>query len=288
MMNAALALAAGEEYAPLVTEPLTKRRVMYVDFESLRGEFRQDLCVMLQNIKDRDAARRNIIPFVDVALKRSELNFSIPEHLDFIADEAGRHKADLIIIDTVSAAFCLDDENSNAEVDRKIITPLTQLARRANAAVWFAHHAGKPQEGGFSEAAYLGRGASSFGTRSRTVFTLSRDRRKGEDYVVLGCGKSKGRRFSPTLLKLDPERRWFDVCAEAPASEEVFTAQEIAALVAGRHPAAVQSKEIYEAFEPRASRRTIDRRLKVAEKIGLIKRTGRGRYSIGDKASVGQ
>jgi hypothetical protein len=110
----------------------------------------------------------------------------------------------------------MQDENSNAEVTRHVMNPLKRLAREANCGVVFTHHMGKAGETLSGDSAYKGRGASAFGGLSRTIFTLEKDVSKGPGYAVLSCVKVKGAAFEPTLLKLNPETRWFEVCHSKP------------------------------------------------------------------------
>jgi membrane protease YdiL (CAAX protease family) len=51
--------------------------------------------------------------------------------------------ADLVVVDTISAAFAVKDENSNSEVASKIFKPLLRMARETKAAILAAHHVGK-------------------------------------------------------------------------------------------------------------------------------------------------
>lgn len=88
-----------------------------------------------------------------------------------------RERPDIVVIDTVGALFTLFNENDNAEVKRKVIRPLKALAKAGNCAVIGVHHIGKRGENtADEEEAYLGRGASAFGTDTQAVFTLKREK----------------------------------------------------------------------------------------------------------------
>jgi hypothetical protein len=246
---------------------------------------KEDIAVMIAGITNKYDAKNYFMPFVDVTMgtDREPINLSNPKHMKFIAEQIVDLGVDLLIIDTVTAAFNLEDENSNAEVDNKIIKPLTTLARETNAAVWFSHHAGKPQEGGTREAAYFARGASAFGARVRTVFTLTRDRKNGDGYVVLTCAKSKGDKFKPVLLKLDETRRWFDVSHEELQPDGNITAQVIAEFIASRSPAEVATKDISQHFLSTVGKSTVTRRIKDALKSGLVNQVRKGKYTVGNR-----
>jgi hypothetical protein len=149
------------------------------------------------------------------------------------------------------------------------MNPLKRLAREADCAVKFAHHIGKANETVNSEGAYKGRGGSTFGGLSRTVFTLEKDAKHGAGYIVLNCAKIKGVKFEPALMKLNQETRWFELCGEKPVEKSLPpTAQEIAGFVRANGEA--QTGEIQNYFKNRAVARTIADRIKEAEHIGLI------------------
>ena len=75
--------------------------------------------------------------------------------------------------------------------------------------------------------------------------------------------------FEPVLMKLNQEERWFELCAEKPVElPRPPTAQEVAEFVGGRIE--VRTDDIKEHFAQRASSRSMDGRIKEAERIGLI------------------
>jgi replicative DNA helicase len=268
LLNTSISVAAGEmcwPLAPLVPAP---RRVFYIDSESPAARLRTDLQTMLHQIKNPQTARDNIMVAVD-AFGNEPLNLVKPDHFNLIVLLAKKHKADLVIIDTAASAFELQDENSNAEVTRRVMNPLKRLAREVNCAVIFTHHIGKANETQSGEAAYRGRGASAFGALSRTVFTIERDNKKGAGYIVLNCAKLKGEPFEPVLLWLNPQTRWFEICDEEPSPRPVPpTAQEIAEFV--KEQSEARTSDICNHFKTRAGSRTVEDRIKEAERLGLI------------------
>ena len=274
MLNLALSLAAGQPYLPLAPEVAKPRRVLYCDFEARASKQKPYLEKMLQKMGNDESAAMNVIPFNTPVLNDEQMNLSNPAHMKYVTDYAKAHGADLIIIDTVGAAFDLSDENSNAEVTRRALKPLIRMAREANTAVLFCHHSGKPTESHTNEKAYAARGASAWGGLSRAVFLLTRDKKKGQDYVVLECVKIKGQSFDPQLLQLNRDVAWFEVCNERPEIEKDLTAQEIAEFVNGKGEA--KRQEILEHFKGRSSKETMDRRLEDAVKYGFIDKPQKG------------
>jgi len=271
LLNAALSVAAGHAclpLAPTISKPL---HVLYIDCESPAARLRADIQTMLGSLAGARTARENFSVVVDAVINDSPLNLSRSDHLKHIIKLAKPFGADLVIIDTAASAFELQEENSNAEVTRRVMKPLKKLAREVNCAVIFSHHIGKTNETQTGESAYRGRGASAFGALSRTVFTLERDAKKGPEYVVLSCAKIKGQPFEPTLMRLNQETRWFELCNEKPeAKPQPPTAQEIANLVAER--GAARTEDIKKDFAGRGSARTIDDRIKEAAHLGLIEK----------------
>ncbi len=283
MMNLGLSLAAGESYLALAPEIPRPMRILYCDFEARDSKQRPYLVKMVSSIKNRDLAERNFIPLNTPVLNDEQMSLSNQAHMKYITDYAKKHNVDLIIVDTAGAAFDLHDENNNAEVTKSALKPMIRMARKANTAVLFCHHAGKPGESSTSEKAYSGRGASAWGGLSRAVFLLTRDKKKGKDYVVLECAKVKGQDFEPMLLKLNRDTAWFEVCAERPEIEQDLTAQEIANFVNSKGDC--KRKEILEHFTVRASAETIDRRLEDAVKYGLIDKPQRGLFRSKNEAA---
>lgn len=271
LLNVALSVAAGQVCSPLAPPVSKPLRIVYVDCESPAARLRADVLTMLGSIADVHTAKSNFFVWVDAAVNDVPLNLSRPEHLKHLIKLAKAFGADLVIIDTAASAFELQDENSNAEVTRRVMKPLKQLAREVNCAVIFSHHIGKSNETQTGEGAYRGRGASAFGALARTVFTLERDTKKGPEYVVLSCPKIKGPSFEPTLMKLNQETRWFELCDEKPeARPQPLTAQEIANFVAERSEA--RTDNIKKHFAGRGAARTIDERIKEAARLSLIEK----------------
>lgn len=270
LMNATLSIAASQPFEPLmpiVSKPL---RILYVDSESPAAVAKSDLKTMIEcNITDSKLARANFSIIVDGFLGGKPINLSNATHFNWVITLAKAYQADLVVIDTASSAFEVFDENSNGEITRKVMNPLKRLAREANCAVIYTHHIGKGNENQSGQSAYKGRGASAFGALSRTIFTIEKDMAKGPGFVVLSCAKIKGKPFKPALLKLDPNRRWFDISSEPPSAKpSAPTAQEIADFIAKQTK--VRTAEICEQFKQRAAKRTIEERIADAERLGLI------------------
>lgn len=277
-LNASLSLAAGLAFLPLVPSSGTPRRVLYLDFESTAGELRRDVTQMLRRFAPEDAAIAitNFFPVVDATIDDEPLSLSNPDHLRFVIEWARRIKADLIVVDTVSAAFEIVNENDNAEVRNRVMRPLRNFAVLINAGIFFLHHDSKAIEIEGQEGAYRGRGASSFGTLSRAVFTLTKELTLGDGFVTLKQRKGKGGKLQPHLLEIDLVNRWvsisdkevmhtvtnYELVLEAAASKDVMT-----------------TTEIKQALEGKVSKRSVDASLKSAVDRGDLVRSKYGQYS---------
>jgi hypothetical protein len=159
--------------------------------------------------------RQNLAIACNAAINDEPLCLSEPQHRRWIQMYAVAFQADLIIVDTVAAAFTLQDENSNAEVNRCVLKPMVRLAHDTDAAILMAHHIGKGkgEDGKSSEQAYRARGASSFGGYAALVLNLSQEPNK-QAHKVLSLAKSKGAQFDDVVLNLDQETRWLIATSE--------------------------------------------------------------------------
>lgn len=285
LLNLCLSMAGGQACIPLAPDSVIPRRILFVDCESPASMLRDDIKHMLKQIYNNELADGNFRTIVDCILRGKPLCLTRPDHFEQVIKWAKALKTDVVVIDTVASAFEVQDENSNAEITRRVMNPLKRLAREANCAVIFTHHIGKSGETQSGEGAYKGRGASAFGALSRTVYSLEKDASKGSGYVVLSCPKSKGATIEPTLLKLNKETRWFEVCGDKPTEKpQPPTAEEIADFIADAEHG---TEEICEHFKDRASEKTIRNRIKAAESMGLISKPNKqAKYRIGNRQSL--
>jgi RecA-family ATPase len=212
LRNLMVSLGVGKPFSPFGNFSLSKR-VAFLDFEDTLSFLRRDLSVMLTNFSDLEKSRFNdnallICEYADG--QGEDLSLSKLQHLGVLTENLIKFAPDLIIVDTISSAFQIRDENNNAEVRRFIMRPLKQLAKDVGAAVIATHHIGKPkiEEGQAKEASFRGRGASSFADMARLVLNLEKD--SVDQTVTLVCAKVKGVKFTDLKFKLNLETRWFE------------------------------------------------------------------------------
>ncbi len=213
LRNCLLSLAMGKKFAPFVPEQ-RPRRVMLLDFEADEADLQRDLARMTRHFSaaDRRLLAENfmLVPRGMAGAEMLQLNL----HFNFARSLIKAYAIEVIVIDNISSAFSLHDENSNAEVTRKVVKPLLKLASSSGATVVFAHHIGKANESS-KEDVYLSRGASTLSCLAKTVFNL-RGRIDLNEMAEIACVKRKnGQNYSGTF-RLNADTRWFEPC-RAPA-----------------------------------------------------------------------
>ncbi len=272
--NAALSLACGREFLPIVPCG-PARRVLYLDFETRLRRLRPDITKMLGRftVAERALVAENFHVVADCQIDGYPLTLTNARHLDIVEASARRIGADVIIIDTLSAAFGIDNENDNSEA-AKIMKRLINLAQRLNCVIVFLDHIGKTklEEGQTAQAVHRGRGASAYSGFSTAIFNLLPDG-GNEHRVTLECAKVKGQRFSDTLMDLDAESRWFSsagVSAPAPSVEARLLG------IFNGHP--LKRAEILKLLAD-VPRGTVDRYLKEACENGDLIKSDHGMFS---------
>lgn len=266
--NAAIALATGREFAPLI-EAGKPRSVILLNYEGSEQRFRNDLEIMTETStpEELELLRDKFFPTHSPMVEDEPVSLS--RHMDWLEFEGRDRKADVIIIDTASTAFSIRGENDNAEVANMVMKPLSRLARKLNCVVVLIHHIGKSksEEGQTKEAAHRARGASAFGDFSTSIFNLEPNT-GGADCRTLICAKRKdgGEEYSVTL-RLDRVTRWFihtneSLLSKAPSSREIVRATVSRPM---------QKSEIVAALDGSGlALRTIERCLSLDVKDGLL------------------
>jgi RecA-family ATPase len=276
-LNLTLMLTSGGLFPPIIETSYGERRVMFIDGESTKGEFQADVKHMMSDWTpfERSLIDDNLLVLCDEEIADVPLNLSDPEHMAAVMLKAQEFKPDLIIVDTMAALFDLENENDNAEIQKRVMRPLKKLAKDANTAVLLQHHVGKQSEEARTNAhAYLGRGGSNFGALARSVVTLTVPNRKEPDRVILSVPKSKGYYLPDVVMRLDRDSRWFVVQDETPPNVESSLDDTVRAITKE-----MSTAEIAEALKDKYSRRTVEDNLKDATEQGLIRKVRRGFYA---------
>lgn len=283
--NIILSLATGRTFANIV--PWRKpRRVVLLDFESRLRRLRKDTDIMLEMFshEERALVDENLHMVCDKLINDEPLSLSNEQHLTRLTRDIRAWQADLVIVDTITAAFNVKDENSNSEVAKVILKPLIRMARETQAAILAAHHVGKgsSEDGRSKEAAYRGRGASAFGTFPSLVLDLvadSSDRAR----VTVSLAKCKGRKFEDFNLQLNKETRWFTI-----TDQPVITARTSEDLVFEFLSDGVirRRAEIDEGLKGRVAESTITFCIKRLVANGKVTQLRRGEYQLASASEM--
>lgn len=281
LRNLMLCLASGREFPPIAAKR-TPRRVLLLDFETRSEKLQRDIRTMLKDFSEDERKRvdENLAFVCDEDINEEPLCLSYPLHLNFVRKEALAFKPDLVIVDTVSAAFSMRDENNNAEVNSQICKPLVKLARDLNTAILIAHHIGKSgsEDGRAAEKAYRARGASSFGAFPSLILNLTQDNHD-QDRVTLNFAKVKGNRLADHTFQLDGEARWFHLSGAAAIT--LPTAYDcVLDLMADGHIRTKQ--EIEDTFKGRYAVTAIKDALQNAKAKGKLTQSKRGTYQLAE------
>jgi hypothetical protein len=108
LRNASFLLAAGRPFLPFIHEGKS-RKVYLLNFEGSGGRFRDDMKLMAESLPDEEMrlVNENLFLAHRPLIDGESLTLSLPQHLKQIEDDARKHNADIIIVDTASAGFVL-------------------------------------------------------------------------------------------------------------------------------------------------------------------------------------
>lgn len=281
LLNICVSLACGRPFLPIVPENIQPKRILFVDFEGPDKKLQKHVRVI-----------RKVLTSAENALVGKNLNFVVePEingrpwrmtdlkSLQNLAAFIQQRKIDLVIIDTLSQAGGVKDENNNAEVQQKIVLPIRRMARHCDVAILFVHHEGRgKQQEGAHDMQYRGRGATALMDASRYQISATPGDKHIREIIRVVNSKNKGEGFEPVTLKLDQNTRWF-APGEAvtpppppPVEDLIFDVLERCTA-----PDGMTVAEIVEML-PATPKRTIERKLAELIESGDVIKAKRGSY----------
>lgn len=285
--NVSLALSIGGQFLPLA-ERGPARKVVLLNLEGSGGRFQSNLRLMTRDFTDDEIAlvQENFLPTHAPIVGDEPLSLS--RHMKILETHARRAQADVIIIDTASAAFSLRSENDNSEVANSVMKPLVKLARRLNCLIILIHHIGKAklEEGQTREQAHRGRGASAWGDFSTSIFNLEADA-KDKSRIILTCGKRKDGEGYETVLRLNRESRWFEN-TDATVSKPVTNDDLVIEVLEQSGRSEMAKAEIVSALEGKMSHRTVTGCLDRLSELGKVVSLRRGFWSLEGLGQVEQ
>lgn len=285
--NTALALASGREFLPVVhSKP---RKVLLLNLEGAAVRFQSDLRIMIRDLTECEVelVRKNFFPAHAPTLAQEPLSLS--QHMKLLETALRRSGGvDAVIIDTVSAAFTIRNENDNAEVSNTVMKPLANMARKFNCLVILVHHIGKArsEEGSTREQAHRGRGASAWGDFSTSIFNLDADP-NDQGRVMITCGKRKDGENYERVLRLDRHSRWFKVTDETP-NKPVTNEDLVLEAMRSNSQREMQTSEILTALAGRVKERTVKECLKRLADQGKVRNPDWGLWEITEVCAVVQ
>lgn len=289
LRNIGLCMAAGRPFMPFYEAPRPVK-IAYFDFENDAQDVQRDLKQMFAVFTTAEVKllEQNYI-VIPKGLMDGEL-FQFNTHEKWANALIQQNQVEFIIVDNVSAAYDLNDENSNAEVTKKVIKPLLKMAYKGNCAFLFAHHYGKAKTELDHAGVHAGRGASALQALSRTVINMFGDVSKGEP-VTVECAKRKtdGGQNYREVFKLEADRWFHHTTIVAPPKKHSCSDALNEYINDNIHyPDTVTPADLDDAFQGQFGIDSINKTLASLASSGRIAKHGRGEYCSRQKKSVSQ
>lgn len=287
LRNIALCMAAGRAFMPFY-DGHRAVKIGYFDFENDAQDVQRDLKKMFAVFTDDEkrSIKNNFI-VIPKGLRGGEL-FQFNTHESLANEIITQNKVEFVLVDNVSAAYDLNDENSNAEVTRKVIKPLLKMAYKGDCAFLFAHHYGKAKNELESAGVHAGRGASALQSLSRTVINMFGDVSKGE-LVTVECAKRKthGGQNYQEVFRLEDDR-WFHHTTIVPPPKKQTAYQTIRKFMETIvYPDLVSTAEIINKFQNDFGVDSIKKAVNELFKDGFIEKPKHGFYCAKDLNNAG-
>lgn len=279
LRNVALAMACGRPFMPFF-DGKRPVKTAYFDFESSAQRAQPDLAKMFESLTsvEKVLARENLA-LVPKGMRNGEL-FQFNTGEDWVNFLLTQNGIEFVIVDNISAAYDLNDENSNAEINRKVIKPLLKMAYKGNCAFLFAHHYGKGKTELEQAGVHAGRGASNLQSLSQTVINMFGNVSKGEP-ITFECAKRKtdGGQNYREVLELR-EDRWFHHTTIAPPPKQRSCADTLNEYINDNitFPDTVTPADLADIFDGVFGIDMINKTLSVLAGNGFISKHGRGEY----------
>jgi hypothetical protein len=285
LLNVCMCLASGRSFPPVIPEGQPPRRVLYLDFETPQWRLKEQAEILSGALTDKEnaLADQNFIFVTEPEIDGHPWRMTDVKSLQNLAAYIKKHKIDLVIIDTAAQAAALQDENSNGEVQRKIVVPIRRLAKHCNISILLVHHEGRGKtQNKTHDMQYRGRGATALPDASRyqiTMVPFDPDKRGPVDIVN---SKNKGHGFEKVVMTLDEQTRWFTQTLNPPARPAPKVEDLILdVLDSCTDPAGMTAAEISEMI-PGVTQRTVERNLAKMVQDCAVEKAKRGLYrSVG-------
>ncbi len=274
--NLLISLCTGKGFAPILCKS-HPHKVALLDFEDNKIRLQSDLLTMASGLTEyeHELLDKNALIFCEEQDRTGScFSLSDPAHRELITHRLREFGPDLIIVDTISSAMRIENENDNAEIKNKIMNPLRRLARDTDSALLATHHMGKKGLDYKSprEKSQKGRGASCFADHSDLIMNLEFNEKTNS--VKLECGKVKGEQFVDTTFQIGAESRWLRPIAQKLEVESAY--QKLLSSFEGEHT--YKTGELIGKLSDQILGRTVKNELKRAVELGTVVKVCHGVY----------
>lgn len=279
LLNVCICLASGKPFAPIVPEGQPPRRVLYLDFESNPQRLQEQFLKVCEQLTDDEnlLVDENLQWAFEPEIAGHPWRMTDPQALKNLAKYIQQHKIDFVIVDTVSQAAALNDENNNAEVQRKIVVPIRRLVKYCDIGMLLVHHEGKGKtQTGIHDTQYRARGASALMDAARYQITLLPFSQDNRGLIEVVNSKDKGYRFDKVTMSRNEATHWFSL-VQSPPPKPAPKVEDLIIDVLEMSSESMTTKDI-SALLPGTSKATLFRALKDLMASGRIIKVEHGQY----------
>lgn len=273
LRNAMICLAAGRALAPFVPggKPV---KVLMCDFETTREMLQPDINKMYELLTDEEikAADENLI-IAHKGLLNGEL-FTFQKHLSLIVQICKQENVQFVVVDNLSSAFQVTDEQSNSVMNQKVVQPILKFTAQTNTGLMLVHHSGKSND----NENYGGRGGSVLEDLATVGFTLRGNVHHDKPLEIINTKRKDGPGYSESF-SLNRETRWFEQSSFIPPPRPKSVETQVRDFVCYHEfPHTVRTREINEKFENLVLRDRITVILRNLVASDEINSPSKGRY----------
>lgn len=275
--NLCICLAAGKSFPPIIPDSQPPRRILYLDFESNPWRLQQQIQTLCESLTDDENmfVDQNLHFAIEPQTNNGPWRMTDLQSLQNLARYIKQHKIDLVVVDTLSQAAALTDENNNAEVQRKVVTPIRRLVKHCDVAVLLLHHEGKGKmQTGENYLQYKARGASSLIDAARYQITITPVDKEKKGQVEVVNSKDKGNGFKGVIMELDQKSRWFSMLGYIT---KTLKASEVIMETLENQQSEITLDDLA-ALVPGIAKKTISNNLAELVKSGRVTKTEHGTY----------
>ena len=214
LFNLCLSLACGRPFLPITPDVSKPRRILYLDYEQRREDLQWNFLRMIQVLTPAEQvlAEENLQFVCPPEMNGQPFIVSEPPAQKYLAELLKRERYDLCVIDTLGQATYLNDENSNSEIQKKVVTPFRRIANFSGCAILAIHHEGKGdnKSEGEHSAQFRTRGASALVSGARWQLSMIPTKPEVKGRVRAKLTKEKDDTAKDWIeFEIDRQTRWF-------------------------------------------------------------------------------